>query len=67
MSTFGIVVMQPNIQISLQLIIALIQVLSECNLIEFLQDGFMEPLTDAIGLGMLDLGLGVVDVINGKE
>ena len=60
MCALGVVMMEPCVQIGLKLVDALIQVLSERDLIEFLQDGFVEPLTDAVGLG-------VVNVIVGQE
>ena len=50
MSSFGIVVMQSFIQIDLQRIDAFIQLLAERDLVKFLQDGLVEPLTDAVWL-----------------
>ena len=35
----------------------------ERNLIELLQDGFVEAFADAVGLGMAHLGHGMLDVI----
>ncbi len=48
---FIIVVIDSLVQIVLQLLDGLINFLAECHLIELLQDGFVEPLADAVGLG----------------
>ena len=64
MGAFCVVVMQPLVQIALQLFNALIQVLAECDLIKFLQDGLVEPLAYAVCLWMFDLGFGVVNIID---
>ena len=49
-SAFIVVVIDPKVQILLQLIDVLIDFLAECHLIELLQNGFVEALADAVGL-----------------
>lgn len=48
---FIVVVIDPKVQINLQHFDAVINLLAERHLIELLQDGFVEPLADPIGLG----------------
>jgi len=67
MGAFIVVLIDPFVQIDLQLLNGLVDLFTECHLIELLQDGLVEPLTDAVGLGRFDLGLGVVDVVDGQE
>ena len=50
MGAFIVVVIDPFVQIDLQLLDGLINLLSESDLIELLQDSFVEPLADAVGL-----------------
>ena len=45
----------------------LVDLLSECHLVELPQDGFVEPFADAVGPGRFDFGLGVADVVDGQE
>ena len=54
MRAFIVVVIDPFIQIILQLLDGLVDLLSECYLVELLQDGFVEPFADAVGLGVND-------------
>lgn len=61
-----IVVHQPFIQLNLQAFQIGIELLSERHLIELLQDGLMESLTDTIRLRRLCLGLGVIDIVEGQ-
>ena len=56
-----------SLQINLQLLDGLVDLLAECHLIEILQNGLVDPLADTLGLGRLDLSLGVVDVVDGQE
>ena len=51
MSAFIVVVIDPKVQIILQLINVFIVFLAERHLIELLQNGFVEPLAEAIGPG----------------
>ena len=67
MGALRVVVMEPMIQIHLQLFDAFIQVFSERDLIKLLQDGLVEPFANAVGLRMFDLGLGMIDIIDGHE
>jgi len=50
MGSFIVVVIDPLVQIDLQLLDGLIDLLAECDLIELLQDGLVETLADAVGL-----------------
>jgi hypothetical protein len=43
-----IVVIDPFVQIVLQLLDSLINFLAECHMIELLQNGFVEPFADAV-------------------
>ena len=59
-----IVVNEPVVQILLELIHVFIELFPKGHLIKFLQDGFMETLTDSVGLRRL--GLGVINIIDGQ-
>ncbi len=48
---FIVVVIDPLVQINLQLLDTFVDLLAECHLIELLQDGLVEPFADAVGLG----------------
>ena len=50
MCSFIIVVLQPYVQIGLQLFNVAIELLAERNLVELLQDRLVEALADCIGL-----------------
>ena len=50
MGAFGVVMVEPFIEISLELADGFIQSVAERDLIEFLQEGLVEPLANAIGL-----------------
>ena len=56
----------PLVYIRLQLFQGLIQLLSEEQAVALVLHRLMKPLTDAIGLGMVGLGLGVVNILNGQ-
>jgi len=62
----AVVVRQPDIQIGLQFIQREVELAPERDLVELLQDRLVEALTDAIGLRMPDLCLGVLDVVQGQ-
>ena len=47
---FIVVVIDPKVQIILQLVNVFIDLLAERYLIELLQNGFVKPLADAVGL-----------------
>ena len=67
MGAFGVVMVEPFIEIYLKLLDGLKQGLAERDLIKLLQDRFVETLADAIGLRRLHLGFGMLDVIDGQE
>lgn len=62
-----VVMMQPLIQIGLQRVDAVIELLAERDLVELLQNRFVEPLADAVRLGRFHLGLRVVDIVDRQE
>ena len=57
MSSLGVVVVEPFIQINLQSFDVFVELFTECGLVEFLQDRLMEPFADTVGLGRFHLGL----------
>src|SRR5262245_23765095 len=61
-----VVLDQPGIEISLQLLDAVVDLLAERDAIELIQYSAMEALTDSIGLRALGLGAAVVDVLDGE-
>ena len=67
MGAFIVVVIDPLVQVDLQLLDGLIDLLAEGDLIKLLQVGLMEPFADAVGLRRSDLGLGVLDVVDGRR
>ena len=62
MCAFSVVMLEPLIQVGLQLLNGFVQVLAERDLVELLQNGLVEPLANAVGLRMFDLGFGVIDI-----
>ena len=62
MSSFGVVEVDPLIQIGLQGFDSFVELLAECDLIKLLQDCFVEAFANPVGLGRFNLGLGVVNV-----
>ncbi len=64
MSSFGVVVLQPFIQISLQRFDAFVELLAERDLVELLQDRFMKPLADTVCLRRFHLGLCVIYIVD---
>ena len=51
MGAFIVVVIDPKVEIDLQLLDGFINLLSERHVIELLENGLVEPLTDAVCLG----------------
>jgi hypothetical protein len=66
MGAVVVVVRHPIIQIGLQLLDRAVNPAPECDLIELLQDGFVEAFANAVGLRATHFGLGVFDVIQGQ-
>ena len=64
MRTLAVVVIDPVVQIPLQLVNGSVDLAPERHLVELLQDRFVESLTDAIGLRVTHLGLGVLNVVD---
>ena len=60
MSTLCVVFHQPLIEVSLQRLQIAVEPFAKSNLIKLLQDRLVEPLTDAVSLRRLHLGLGVI-------
>ena len=61
-----IVVMQPVIQIKLQLLNCPVYLAPERHLVELLQDRFVKTFADAVGLWMIGFGPGMLDFIERK-
>ena len=64
MSPFSIVLMKPLVQVFLQGLPVTVYPLAESDRVELVQDGFVETLTDSVGLGRLGLRPARVDVID---
>ena len=58
-----IVVIDPVVQIILQCLYVLIKHFAKCDLVNHLQDWFVEALTDTIDLRWFGLGFGVINTI----
>lgn len=65
MRALAVVVIDPVVQIRLQLVDGPVDLAPERHLVELLQDGLVESLADAIGPRVTHLGLGVFNVIDG--
>ena len=63
MGSLIVEVVDPCMQIGLQFFQAEIQLLSERDLVELLQDGFMKSFADVVCLWMAHFGFGVFNVI----
>lgn len=61
-----VVVDQPLIQIDLQFFDRAVDLAPECDLVKLLQDRLVKALANTVGLRMTDLGLRVLDVIQGQ-
>jgi len=61
-----IVLVDPQIEIGLQLVDRTIHFFAERDTIEFVEHGFVEALADAVGLRALGLGARVIDVLDRK-
>ena len=59
-----IVPVQPGVQVHLQLLQAAVQLLPEEQAVAFVLQGLVEPFADAVGLGVIGLGSGMVDVLH---
>jgi hypothetical protein len=59
-----VVLPEPQLQISLEFLEAGIDLLAKGNAVALIEHGFMEPLTNPIGLGTFALGAGVIDILN---
>ena len=66
MCALSVVVVDPTIQINLQLLQGQIKLFVERHLVEILHDGLVKTFADAIRLGMLGLGSGVLDMIQSQ-
>ena len=64
--TLAVVAIDPVVQLRLQLVNGSVDLAPERYLVELLQDRFVELLTDAIGLRVTYLGLGVLNVVDGQ-
>ena len=57
---------QPGIEVGLQLIDRPIDLLAERHPIKLVQDGAMKALADAVGLRVLSLSAGMIDILDRK-
>ena len=55
-----------RVAVGLQLVDRVVDLLAEGDAVEFIEDGAMEALANAIGLWALGLGAAVVDVLDGE-
>lgn len=63
MGVFIVVVIQPDVQIFLQRFRAVVYLPAECRLIELLENGLMEALSDTIGLWVARFRASMLDLI----
>ncbi len=63
MCSFIVVVLQPDIRVSLKFIEPGVDTLAECHLVKLLKNGLVEPLADTLGLWVADFGLDMLDII----
>ena len=59
-----IVLLQPGVQVHLQVLQAAVELLAKQEAVAFVLRGLVEPFTDASGLGVDGPGPGVVDVLH---
>ena len=62
MRSLRVVLLNPHIQIGLQLLQRLVDFTPKCGGVKLILNGLVKPLANAVGLWMLDLGSGVLDV-----
>ena len=67
MCAFIVLVVDPGVEICLQIRQITIELLAERHLVELLQDGLVEAFTDAVGLRRLYLSLSVIVGFPRKE
>ena len=63
MCTFSIVRLQPIVKIALKLFNTLIDMFSKSYLVELIENGFMKPLDDSVGLWVTCFRTSVVDIV----
>ena len=66
MRSLVVVVDEPSVEVSLQLVDRQVDLLTEGDPVEFVKDGAMKALANAIGLRAFSLGAAVVDVLDGQ-
>lgn len=64
MGSLPIVLLQPWVQVHLQLLQTPVEILPEEQAVAFVLQGLVEPFADAVGLGMVGLGPGMVNVLH---
>ncbi len=67
MGALIVVMIQPFVKISLQLLNCRVYLLAECDLIKLLQDRLMKTLANTVCLRLFDPGFGMINLINRKE
>ena len=63
MCTFSIELPQPIVMIALQLFDTGVDLFPKSCLVELVQNGFMEPLNNSVGLWMSSFSSGMFDII----
>ena len=61
-----IVLGQPPVQVSLQVLEPMIQLLAERHTVKLILDGAMKTLANAVGLRVISFCPGVLNVVNGQ-
>ena len=63
MCAFSIELLQPIVKIALKLFNASVDMFSKGHLVELVENGFMEPFNDPVGLGVTSFSASVFDFI----
>ena len=61
-----VVILQPEIEVGLQLLKRRVERLAESRRVELILQGLVEALTDAVGLRMAGLRAAVIDILDGQ-
>lgn len=65
MGALRVIVLDPSVEISLQVLQCAIDLLAKHHAIELVQHRLVEPFANPIGLGMPRFRSGVIDVLHG--
>ena len=61
-----VVILQPEIEVDLQLLQRCVEGLAESRRVELILQGLVEALADPVGLRMAGLGAAVIDILDGQ-